>query len=50
MDQLVRRNGVPMQQLFVIAHGPNHPLADNQSPAGRADNRRIELVIYPETF
>lgn len=50
MDQLVRRNGLPMQQLFVIAHGPNHPLADNQSPAGRAENRRIEIVIYPETF
>jgi len=50
MDQLVRRNGVPMQQLFVVAHGPNHPLADNQSPAGRAENRRIEIVIYPETF
>lgn len=50
MDQLVRRNGIPMQQLFVAAHGPNHPLADNQSPAGRAENRRIEIVIYPETF
>lgn len=50
MDQLVRRNGLPMQQLFVIAHGPNHPLADNQSPAGRSENRRIEIVIYPETF
>ncbi len=50
MDQLVRRNGVPMQQLFVIAHGPNHPVADNQSPAGRSENRRIEIVIYPETF
>ncbi len=50
MDQLVRRNGVPVQQLFVVAHGSNHPIADNQSPAGRAENRRIEIVIYPETF
>lgn len=50
MDQLVRRGGVPMQQLFVIAHGPNHPIADNQSPTGRAENRRIEIVIYPETY
>lgn len=50
MDHLVRRNGIPMQQLFVIAHGPNHPIADNQTPAGRAENRRIEFVIYPETF
>jgi len=50
MDQLVRRNNLPTQQLFVIAHGPNHPLGDNQTAAGRADNRRIEIVIYPETF
>jgi flagellar motor protein MotB len=50
MDQFVRRNNVPMQQLFVVAHGPNHPIGDNQSAAGRADNRRIEIVIYPETY
>jgi flagellar motor protein MotB len=50
MDQFVRRNNVPMQQLFVVAHGPNHPIGDNQTAAGRADNRRIEIVIYPDTF
>lgn len=50
MDQLVRGSGLPTQQFFVIAHGPNHPLADNQSPAGRSENRRIEIVVYPETF
>jgi flagellar motor protein MotB len=50
MDQLVRRNGVPTQQLFVVAHGPNHPRGDNQSAAGRAENRRIEFVVYPDSF
>lgn len=50
METLVRRNGLPTQQLFVVAHGPNHPLADNQTAAGRSDNRRVEVVIYPETF
>lgn len=50
IDQLVRRNNLPAQQLFVVAHGPNHPIGDNQTAAGRADNRRIEIVIYPETF
>lgn len=50
MDQLSRRNNLPTQQLFIIAHGPNHPIGDNQTAAGRADNRRIEIVIYPETF
>ncbi len=50
MDHLVRHSGVPVQQLFVVAHGSNHPIADNQSPMGRSENRRVELVIYPETF
>ncbi len=48
MDQLVRRNQLPTQQLAVVAHGPNFPRADNQTPAGRAENRRIEIVVYPE--
>ena len=50
IDQLIRRNNLPAQQLFAVAHGPNHPIGDNQTAAGRADNRRIEIVIYPETF
>lgn len=50
MDQLVRRNTLPPQQLAVVAHGPNFPRGDNQSPAGRAENRRIEFVVYPDTF
>ncbi len=50
MDQLVRRNSIPNRQLTVVAHGPNFPRGDNQSAAGRAANRRIEFVIYPELF
>ncbi len=49
-DQLVRRNTLPSQQLTVVAHGPNFPRGDNQTPSGRAENRRIEFVVYPETF
>ena len=50
VEHLQRRNQVPVSQLFSLAHGTNHPIADNQSPAGRAQNRRIEIVIYPDTF
>jgi len=50
LDFLTRRSGMPGQQLFVVSHGSNNPRQDNAAPAGRAANRRIELVVYPETF
>lgn len=50
LEQLTKRNNLPSNQLFQLAHGPNHPIADNNHPAGRAQNRRIDFVIYPETF
>ena len=50
LDLLTRRNGMPTDQLFIVSQGANNPRGDNSSPAGRATNRRIELVIYPETF
>lgn len=46
---LLRRAGAPANQLFVIGHGANHPLVSNATEAGRQKNRRIELVVYPET-
>ncbi len=50
LDLLTRRSGMPGEQLFIVSHGANNPRGDNSTPAGRVANRRIELVIYPETF
>lgn len=50
LDLLIRRSGMSPQQLFTVAQGANHPRQSNETPAGRAANRRIELVIYPDTF
>ncbi len=50
LDLLTRRSGMPGQQLFIVSHGSNNPRGDNSTPTGRVANRRIELVIYPETF
>lgn len=47
-DQLVARRLSP-HRLFVLGHGPNHPLVSNGTAEGKARNRRIEIVIYPET-
>ncbi len=50
LDMLTRRAGMPPNQLFTVAQGANNPVQSNSSAAGRSANRRIELVIYPETF
>jgi flagellar motor protein MotB len=49
-DILTRRNRLPARQLFVMGMGANYPRASNATEAGRAKNRRIELVIYPQTM
>jgi chemotaxis protein MotB len=48
-DYLTVRNGMRPEQLFVVGHGSNHPVVSNATPAGKERNRRVELVIYPET-
>ena len=47
-DFLTTRTGMHEAQLFLVAHGPNHPLVSNATAVGRARNRRVELVVYPE--
>jgi flagellar motor protein MotB len=49
-DALIRTAGVPANQLFVVGHGSSHPVVSNGTDAGKARNRRIELVIYPDTM
>ena len=48
-ESLATRSRLPANQLFVVSQGANLPRFSNESPAGRAKNRRVELVIYPET-
>ena len=36
-------------QLFILGHANNYPLASNGTVAGQAKNRRVEIVIYPES-
>ncbi len=37
--------GVPQLRMTVQGYGPRHPVADNGSASGRAQNRRVEIYI-----
>lgn len=50
MNFLTNQNLLPAQQLLVVGYGGNRPTFSNATPQGQAANRRIELVIYPDTF
>lgn len=47
-DFLIERTPLDESQMFLVAHGANHPIVSNATAAGRRRNRRIECVIYPE--
>ncbi|HVU87899.1 MAG TPA: OmpA family protein [Pirellulales bacterium] len=47
-DYVSLRSRLQPGQLFVVGHGPNHPIVSNGTAAGKERNRRVELVIYPE--
>jgi len=39
--------GVPTDQIRAQGVGPTRPIADNTSPEGRANNRRVEIIVQP---
>jgi outer membrane protein OmpA-like peptidoglycan-associated protein len=39
--------GVPADQVRAQGLGPSRPIADNTSAEGRANNRRVEIIVQP---
>jgi chemotaxis protein MotB len=44
---LQQRAQVPGERLVASGHGESQPIASNQTAAGRARNRRIEILLTP---
>lgn len=40
-------SGVPSRRIQTIGRGEDQPVASNLTPEGRAQNRRVEIVILP---
>jgi outer membrane protein OmpA-like peptidoglycan-associated protein len=45
-DYLESRN-IRSNRLFVVGYGESSPITSNASAVGRAENRRVELLIEP---
>jgi len=43
------RSGVPSQRVAAFGRGEDQPIASNLTPDGRAQNRRVEIIIRPTT-
>ena len=40
--------GIAADRITAQGFGPSRPIADNTSPEGRANNRRVEIVVKPK--
>lgn len=45
-DYLSQTHGIPRERLQTVGYGPYHPVATNETDAGRQRNRRVEIRPY----
>jgi OOP family OmpA-OmpF porin len=43
---LTIKHGVPLRRVYVLGVGEESPAADNKTPSGRAQNRRVAMRIF----
>ncbi|KWI57952.1 flagellar motor protein MotB [Burkholderia pseudomultivorans] len=48
-DWLIEASGIPATQFAIQGYGDTRPIADNDTPEGRARNRRVEITLVPDT-
>lgn len=45
--RLFEAEGIPSAQMLALSIGENAPIASNDTPEGRSQNRRIEIILRP---
>lgn len=43
----LQMRGVAPLRLTAEGHGPYHPIASNETRAGRVQNRRVDIIVRP---
>jgi len=46
---LINQYGIPESRLSLQSYGSNSPVSSNDTEAGRAENRRVEILILDDT-
>ena len=49
VGQYLQSQGVLAARIATQGVGPQYPIASNDTPEGRAQNRRVELILRPMT-
>ena len=49
VDYLVEKHGIDSSRLIPVGHGEERPIASNETAKGRQQNRRVEIVILPQS-
>ena len=47
VSNYLTRSGIDTRRVRAEGHGSREPISDNSTPSGKAQNRRVEITIYP---
>ena len=50
MSYLIEKGGVGSDLLSLGGYGEKHPIASNDTSAGRDENRRVEMIFKNKTY
>ncbi len=47
LRELISANAADTSRIAAVGYGAQRPIADNSSKAGRSQNRRVEVIVFP---
>ena len=50
VHQFIDKEGLPPDRIRAVGFGEYHPVSPNETPEGRRQNRRVEVVVLPKAI